>query len=438
MGHSISGAGSARRRPSSPLGDERHRGHRRRPHGRRRVAARSAGSRVKGRTPLGYYKDPEKSARHVRESSTASATRSPATTPRSRPTARSSCSAAGRCASTPAARRSSPRRSRRRSRRTRASCDAVAVGVPDDKFGEAITAVVELAPGATLDEGDVIAHVKSRLAAFKAPKRVLQVDTIGRAPNGKVDYKRLRRGRTPSSRSGATWRSGSLRHVLRVGRSARLDRPVKDSTTFRAMADLGYDGKVAIITGAGGGLGPRARAAAGHAVARRSWSTTSAARCSGEGGDAGPGPDRRPRRSRTSAAWPSPTPTASPRPRAARPSCRPRSTPSARVDIVINNAGILRDKTFHNMTPELARPGHRRPPQGRLLRHPAGVDEHARAGLRPHRQHRVELRHPRQLRPGELRRRQDGPRRLHPGARRTRAPSTTSRPTPSPRSPAPA
>ena len=70
--------------------------------------------------------------------------------------------------------------------------DAVAVGVPDEKWGEAITAVVEPVPGHTIDEADVIAHVKSKLAAFKAPKRVLTVDTIGRAPNGKVDYKRIK------------------------------------------------------------------------------------------------------------------------------------------------------------------------------------------------------------------------------------------------------
>ncbi|MDP1821023.1 MAG: acyl-CoA synthetase [Acidimicrobiales bacterium] len=73
-----------------------------------------------------------------------------------------------------------------------AVADAVAVGLPDDKFGEAITAVVELRPGTALDESDVIAHVKGRLAAYKAPKRVLPIDTIGRAPNGKVDYKRLK------------------------------------------------------------------------------------------------------------------------------------------------------------------------------------------------------------------------------------------------------
>ena len=70
--------------------------------------------------------------------------------------------------------------------------DAVAVGVPDDKFGEAITAVVELDPEATLDEADIIAHVKGKLATYKAPKHVVPIDTIGRAPNGKVDYKRLK------------------------------------------------------------------------------------------------------------------------------------------------------------------------------------------------------------------------------------------------------
>ena len=70
--------------------------------------------------------------------------------------------------------------------------DAVAVGVPDDRFGEAITAVVELDDGAVLDASAVIAHVKDKLAAYKAPKSVLPVDSIGRAPNGKVDYKRLK------------------------------------------------------------------------------------------------------------------------------------------------------------------------------------------------------------------------------------------------------
>jgi fatty-acyl-CoA synthase len=69
--------------------------------------------------------------------------------------------------------------------------DAVAVGVPDEKFGQAIVAMVELAPDAELNEAEIITHVKGKLASFKAPKRVLQVPSIGRAANGKVDYKRL-------------------------------------------------------------------------------------------------------------------------------------------------------------------------------------------------------------------------------------------------------
>jgi acyl-CoA synthetase (AMP-forming)/AMP-acid ligase II len=70
--------------------------------------------------------------------------------------------------------------------------DAVAVGVPDERFGEAVTGVVEARAGATIDPDAVIAHVKQKLAAYKAPKRIVVVDTIGRAANGKVDYKRLR------------------------------------------------------------------------------------------------------------------------------------------------------------------------------------------------------------------------------------------------------
>lgn len=70
--------------------------------------------------------------------------------------------------------------------------DAVVVGVPDEKFGEAVTGVVEPRQGEEIDESAIIAHVRETLAAYKSPKRIIVVDSIGRAPNGKVDYKRLR------------------------------------------------------------------------------------------------------------------------------------------------------------------------------------------------------------------------------------------------------
>jgi acyl-CoA synthetase (AMP-forming)/AMP-acid ligase II len=70
--------------------------------------------------------------------------------------------------------------------------DAVCVGVPDTRFGEAITAMVEPADGQSPAEAELISWVKERLAHYKAPKRVLRVDTVGRSPSGKVDYKGLK------------------------------------------------------------------------------------------------------------------------------------------------------------------------------------------------------------------------------------------------------
>jgi 3-oxocholest-4-en-26-oate---CoA ligase len=66
--------------------------------------------------------------------------------------------------------------------------DAVVVGRPDERFGEAVAAVVEL--GAPVDEADLVAHVRERLAAYKAPRQIFTVPAVDRAANGKVDYKR--------------------------------------------------------------------------------------------------------------------------------------------------------------------------------------------------------------------------------------------------------
>ena len=70
--------------------------------------------------------------------------------------------------------------------------DAAVVGVPDERFGEAVRALVEPAPGAAVDQAVLIDHVKERLAAYKAPKRVISVPSINRAPNGKLDYATLK------------------------------------------------------------------------------------------------------------------------------------------------------------------------------------------------------------------------------------------------------
>jgi fatty-acyl-CoA synthase len=67
--------------------------------------------------------------------------------------------------------------------------DCTVVGVPDEKWGQAITAVVQLAPGTRPDPADIIAEAKRRLAAYKAPKHVVAVERIVRSPAGKADYR---------------------------------------------------------------------------------------------------------------------------------------------------------------------------------------------------------------------------------------------------------
>jgi fatty-acyl-CoA synthase len=70
--------------------------------------------------------------------------------------------------------------------------DAAAVGVPDERFGETVAAVVELADGASVPPEELIAHVKEHLASYKAPRKIVFVPSIGRSPSGKLDYPRLR------------------------------------------------------------------------------------------------------------------------------------------------------------------------------------------------------------------------------------------------------
>lgn len=67
--------------------------------------------------------------------------------------------------------------------------DCNVVGLDDDRWGQAVTAVVELtAPGAA-DADELRAGVRERLAGYKVPKRIVLVDRVERSPNGKTDYR---------------------------------------------------------------------------------------------------------------------------------------------------------------------------------------------------------------------------------------------------------
>ncbi|MCU1496340.1 MAG: acyl-CoA synthetase (AMP-forming)/AMP-acid ligase [Acidimicrobiales bacterium] len=65
--------------------------------------------------------------------------------------------------------------------------DAVVVGLPDERFGERVAAVLELRRGAAPDLDAIGLHCRSQLASFKVPKRMVVVDAIARRPSGKAD-----------------------------------------------------------------------------------------------------------------------------------------------------------------------------------------------------------------------------------------------------------
>ena len=67
--------------------------------------------------------------------------------------------------------------------------DCNVVGVPDERYGQAVTLVASRVPGTEATDAEVIEHVRAQLAAYKAPRRVVWVDALYRSPSGKADYR---------------------------------------------------------------------------------------------------------------------------------------------------------------------------------------------------------------------------------------------------------
>ncbi len=67
--------------------------------------------------------------------------------------------------------------------------DVVVVGVPDERWGERVVAVVKARPGATPESDALAAHARETIAGYKVPRAIVVVDEMVRSPSGKADYR---------------------------------------------------------------------------------------------------------------------------------------------------------------------------------------------------------------------------------------------------------
>jgi acyl-CoA synthetase (AMP-forming)/AMP-acid ligase II len=66
--------------------------------------------------------------------------------------------------------------------------DSVVIGVPDERLGQRVAALLQLRPGADPDLAGLDAHVRGQLAGYKVPRTIWLVDSISRTVSGKVDH----------------------------------------------------------------------------------------------------------------------------------------------------------------------------------------------------------------------------------------------------------
>jgi fatty-acyl-CoA synthase len=143
---------------------------------------------LSGPLPVGYYKDPEKSAKTFR---TIGNRRYSIPGDYARIEASGTLTLLGRgsnCINT-AGEKVYPEEVEEALKTHPAVEDALVLGVPDDTWGQAVTGVVKLSNGSEFDEVALREHVRAQLAGYKTPKRILLAQVTLRAPNGKADYK---------------------------------------------------------------------------------------------------------------------------------------------------------------------------------------------------------------------------------------------------------
>ena len=138
--------------------------------------------------PIGYYKDPEKSARTFRE---VGGIRYSFPGDMAVVEADGTITLLGRgsnCINT-AGEKVFPEEVEEAVKTHASIADCLVFGVPDEKYGQRVVGVASVAPGQSEPTADaVIAHTKTKLSSYKVPKQLVFVTTVPRAPNGKADY----------------------------------------------------------------------------------------------------------------------------------------------------------------------------------------------------------------------------------------------------------
>jgi acyl-CoA synthetase (AMP-forming)/AMP-acid ligase II len=70
--------------------------------------------------------------------------------------------------------------------------EVAVIGIPDEKWGELVFALVVRTPDSTISEADLIAYTKTKLAGYKCPKRIEFRDALARTATGKLQKFKLR------------------------------------------------------------------------------------------------------------------------------------------------------------------------------------------------------------------------------------------------------
>jgi fatty-acyl-CoA synthase len=137
--------------------------------------------------PLGYYKDPEKSARTFR---TIGGVRYSFPGDMATVEADGTITLLGRgsnCINT-AGEKVFPEEVEEAVKTHPAVDDCLVFGVDDERFGQRVVGVASLLDGTSASADEIVAHTKGRLSSFKVPKQLVIVASVPRAPNGKADY----------------------------------------------------------------------------------------------------------------------------------------------------------------------------------------------------------------------------------------------------------